>query len=898
MSQKKLDLSDSDHENKGPVECLGMTFESDEARREYFLEKLREKLKDPEFRKIPGFPIGEDEDILWLSDPPYYTACPNPFVEEIVSSSSQRSEHSPLSPYCSDIAAGKADRHYSAHSYPTKVPPAAVQSLLQHYSTRGSVIMDPFCGTGMTGVAAARLNWTTNVVLQDLSPNATHIADAISLPLDPERFHSLAKGILEDVSRELGWMYSSRTTGGSQPVRYFVWSDIYSCSSCGETVPIWDIEGGKSVGGLKSKAPCPNCQALISKGDMEPVLDTYYDHVLDSPKQRIKRELVMVAAESGHRLIKRDPSTADMSLARDIEGLSFGNTVPTEPMLFREGEWGDQWRSSYHHGVSHSHHFYTARNLHILAAVWARISEVKIGLDRRALTFWFTSSLSRLTRLNRYMRQHNRHVGPLSGTLFIGPIQAEISPFYFLTEKLKDLRKVFEANAQGSRSRPYVATGSSERIDLPHGSVDYIFADPPFGENLMYSELNFLSESWLRVFTDQGPEAVISVTQAKGLVDYRQLMLTCFKECFRVLRPGGWMTVEFHNSNNRVWAAIQESLALSGFTVADVRILDKKKGTTKQLTQSGTVQQDLIISVYKSEDSLRQQLLHEGATEGTAWRFVQAHLSHLPVFLDESGEVELIVERQGFLLFDRMIAFHVQNGLPVPMDAAEFYSGLSRRFPLRDEMYFLPDQVSEYEKKRAKVAQVQQLTIFPKDEATAIQWIRQELASKPRSFKELQPILMREVKGWSKHESTIELSELLEQNFLKYDGSGPVPSPIHAYLSSNFKDLRNLEKDDPRLRAKAKDRWYVPSPERQGDLEKLRERSLLKIFEEYRTSTKKKIKRDLRTEAIRAGFKAAYDRNDYQAIIDVAQKIPENVLQEDEKLLMYYDVAMTRLGDD
>ena len=56
---------------KKQVECLGMTFEKDEARRAYFLEKLKDKLKDPEFRKIEGFPIGSDEDILALSDPPY-----------------------------------------------------------------------------------------------------------------------------------------------------------------------------------------------------------------------------------------------------------------------------------------------------------------------------------------------------------------------------------------------------------------------------------------------------------------------------------------------------------------------------------------------------------------------------------------------------------------------------------------------------------------------------------------------------------------------------------------------------------------------------------------------------------------------------------------------------------
>ena len=67
-------------QDDGPVKCLGMTFPDEQARREYFLGKLKERLKDPEFRKIEGFPIGEDEDILALSDPPYYTACPNPFL--------------------------------------------------------------------------------------------------------------------------------------------------------------------------------------------------------------------------------------------------------------------------------------------------------------------------------------------------------------------------------------------------------------------------------------------------------------------------------------------------------------------------------------------------------------------------------------------------------------------------------------------------------------------------------------------------------------------------------------------------------------------------------------------------------------------------------------------------
>jgi hypothetical protein len=115
-------------------------------------------------------------------------------------------------------------------------------------------------------------------------------------------------------------------------------------------------------------------------------------------------------------------------------------------------------------------------------------------------------------------------------------------------------------------------------------------------------------------------------------------------------------------------------------------------------------------------------------------------------------------------------------------------------------------------------------------------------------------------------------------------------------LSTNFKDLRNLPKDNPALLRKAKDRWYVPNPEREEDLQKLRERSLLKQFQEYKKHTGKKIKL-IRMEAVRCGFKKAWQDRDYATIIHVAEKIPQNLLQEDQKLLMWYDQAVTRTGD-
>jgi hypothetical protein len=232
----------------------------------------------------------------------------------------------------------------------------------------------------------------------------------------------------------------------------------------------------------------------------------------------------------------------------------------------------------------------------------------------------------------------------------------------------------------------------------------------------------------------------------------------------------------------------------------------------------------------------------------------------------------------------------------VPLPAAEFYAGLTQRFSERDGMYFLPEQVAEYDKKRMTVREVLQLQLFVTDESSAIQWLKQQLIKKPQTFQELHPQFLKEIGGWQKHEEPLELSKLLAQSFLIYDSKGEVPNQIHSYISTNFKELRNLPKDDESLRSKGKDRWYVPDPNKAGDLEKLRERSLLKEFEEYRTSVQKRLKL-FRLEAVRAGFKKAWQERDYATIITVASKIPENVLHEDPKLLMWYDQAITRTGE-
>ena len=120
-------------------------------------------------------------------------------------------------------------------------------------------------------------------------------------------------------------------------------------------------------------------------------------------------------------------------------------------------------------------------------------------------------------------------------------------------------------------------------------------------------------------------------------------------------------------------------------------------------------------------------------------------------------------------------------------------------------------------------------------------------------------------------------------------------SQIHSYPSSNFKHLRNLPKDDPALRAKRKERWHDPDPRKAGNLEKVRERALLREFEESR-ATSRRLKR-FRSEAVRAGFRRAWQERNYGTVVAVGRGIPDNVLQNDPKLLMSYDQAVTRAGE-
>lgn len=1012
-----------------PVECLGMTFESDEARRQHFLKLLREGLEelhsklsgvpfttvedavqrmksiekwpmgdDARLRELAermrhgdsgkdllqrwkdevGFPHGEIEDILNLSDPPYYTACPNPFVQDFIQHYGKpydpENDDYRREPFAADVSEGKNDPIYNAHSYHTKVPHKAIMRYILHYTEPGDVVFDGFCGTGMTGVAAQLCGdrktveslgykvdeqgiiyqqeeetdasgkkqtvWkpfsklgARRAVLNDLSPAATFIAYNYNTPLDVEAFEREAKRILQEVEEECGWMYATladpkedeaetwaeklracktedevrrlltpqRSFPGAPTwgrINYTIWSDVFVCPECTQEVIFWEAAVDKETGKVRDNFPCPHCDVTLTKDSIERAWLTHYDKAINQTVRQAKQVPVLINYSVNKKRFEKRPDAFDLALIEKIEQLDIPYRFPTDPIPN-----GDKTVEPLRIGLTHVHHFYTKRNLWVSGAYFFRASNKVLFL---------LSSLSiHINKMRRYQPEKQGGTPGLPGTLYISALSVELSFFDGAPRKVRDIKKAFS----WLLIRPNCTiTQNNQFINLYINSFDYIFTDPPFGGNLMYSELNFLWEAWLKVFTNNKPEAIENKTQGKSLLEYERLMTECFKEYYRVLKPGRWMTVEFNNSKNAVWNAIREALQAAGFVIADVRTLDKKQGTFNQVTSPNAVKQDLIISCYKPNGGLEERFKKEAGTEEGVWDFVRTHLKQLPVFVTtKDGKAEVIAERQNYLLFDRMVAFHVQRGVTVPLSAAEFYAGLAQRFPERDGMYFLPEQVAEYDKKRMKVKEVLQLQLFVTDEASAIQWLKQQLTKKPQTFQELHPQFLKEIGGWQKHEKPLELMELLEQNFLRYEGKGPIPAQIVSWMKQSA-DLRKIIQDELASRraseengqlntqhatlvARAKDRWYVPDPNKAADLEKLRERALLREFEEYRESKQKRL-RVFRLEAVRAGFKRAWQERDYATIIAVARKIPERVLQEDPKLLMWYDQALTRSDED
>jgi tRNA G10 N-methylase Trm11 len=511
---------------------------------------------------------------------------------------------------------------------------------------------------------------------------------------------------------------------------------------------------------------------------------------------------------------------------------------------------GDESRRNDRTGITHVHHFYTKRNLWVLAALGNELNN--------RLKFFFTALLINNSRMGRY----GKRTGNVSGTLYVPSLIKDLNSFEYAKRKLfgakgfiKPLTNLSVINDEFSLSSQSVTSFTN----LTDNQIDYIFTDPPFGDNLMYSELNFIWESWLKVHTNNKTEAIMNKVQNKGLFEYHQLMAKAFKEYYRVLKPNRWITVEFHNSKSSVWNAIQEGITKAGFIVANVSVLDKKQGSFKQVTSSGAVKNDLVISAYKPIKEFEDNFL-KSVGEGFEQAFIKMHLEHQPN--------EQTIERTEKMLYSKMLAYYIQRGYEISMDSKQFYQMLRENFVVEDNFWFNREQLNSYREYKQKMkleglelASGGFIAMFVIDEKSAITWLYQFI-TKPMDFSEIHTAYTQVLQN-SAEDNTPELREILEANFVFENGKYRLP-----------------QTDDEKTRLTDK-----------------RERILMREFETVlleAKATRKKIKL-IRKEAIAHGFNVCYRQSRFEDIITIAKKLKPSILENDSELNEFVEVAEMKM---
>jgi DNA modification methylase/predicted RNA-binding Zn-ribbon protein involved in translation (DUF1610 family) len=519
-------------------------------------------------------------------------------------------------PPAAGMSAGKNTYTYDAHTYHTKVPPQGIVELLRHYLPQGGLVLDPFAGSGMTGVATRLLGY--DCILNELSPAAALIARQFTAQIDPELFEAGVASILRETSavREDLYTTNCRECGKATELLYVVWSYEVLCPHCEGKFQLWDHcrSYGSRVKEHKilTSFACPSCHRTLKKSSLS----------------RTQAHPVMVGYKccgSRQQEVTHPPSQDDLDLIAAIEAAPpiVGGAVPDQQLYA-----GVNLRQPMKHGIDSVDKFYTSRNLAAMSQLWSAINRVQDNEVAAFLAFVFTSLYQRVTRLSEF-----RFWGGSGNTArFNVPyIFNETNVFLTFARKARSIGDHLRTTARSYTGSAVVMNGSATSLmAVPDESVDLIFTDPPFGANINYSEMNILWEAWLGTFTDSSEEVIINKYQHKDVHSYATLITKSMKECFRVLRPDGWMLLMFMNTSSEVWEALRTAVVGVGFSIVKIDLFDKQHGTFKQFVNEHTAGFDLVLHCRKQPSLVNQRIEEPNSIRQSIVDFVNARRQTIP----------------------------------------------------------------------------------------------------------------------------------------------------------------------------------------------------------------------------------------------------------------------------
>ena len=515
----------------------------------------------------------------------------------------------PVDDLSDSIAVPRTDPIYNCHSYLTKVPIDAIAPFIRTFTRPGEIVADFFAGSGMTGLAALTLG--RDARLSDISVLGQHIANGYLVEVRDSDLLRVGAEVCHAARQAVGDLYHTVRDSDGAIVDFVrtVWSFTYVCPSCGYELVYFNHVNGSS----RSVAECPTCGMSFARRS--------WPRSNDLPVQ-------VVVLGNDRKQQEQAISDYDLQRIAEAEGDNRLKQVPSQPIrpereMYSRSGLGKS-------GLTETKKFFSPRNAISLLELWCAINQVEDEGVKQKLRFCFTAILPRASM--RYQWSAKRPLNAQNQTYYIAPVYYEWNVFDLFQRKINAVRRAAahlseRVNGSASEKHPEVTYDIASADNLAHledESIDYVFTDPPFGSNIFYSDMNLFHEAWLGKVTDNTSEAVVHTTGVRKVNAgdrYERLLKNAFREGWRILKPGGHMSVVFGNSRGRIWGSVQRALREIGFdpTPVHVAILDKGQRSVKGLNSGteGVVTADLILTMRKPLNNSDMHLLI-GLVEGKA----------------------------------------------------------------------------------------------------------------------------------------------------------------------------------------------------------------------------------------------------------------------------------------
>lgn len=585
--------------------------------------------------------------------------------------------------YSQPLPSSRSGVLYNAFSYPTKISPEVIAIFIAAHTKPGANILDVFGGSGTTGTATLLCDKPTESMLKmvselgievewgprhaeiyELSTLGSFISNTLTSAPNPDEFEKELSIILTEAEKKIGWVYHAESPQGEVgKIRYTVWSDVLVCHNCSNEITYWDASVRREPLKLDDRFICPQCALDIQIKKCTRATNDIFDSLLNKNVKLKKRVLVHVYGTSEGKNWSRPPSESDVNLYEQVSKQGLPSCAPNAEIY-----WGDLYRSGYHNGITHLHHFYTDRNFLVFSTLWdlaLQAPESVRDAIKLAILSYNSSHSTLMTRIVVKKGQNDFVLtGAQSGVLYVSGLPVEKNILDGVKRKGKTIKRAFET-VSGSESSVNVTNDSSTSLALLDASIDYVFTDPPFGDYIPYAEINQINEYWLGKTTNKSEEIIISNAQDRNVENYSELMQKVFKEVTRVMKADGLATIVFHSAHSKIWRALTQSYINAGLSVKATSVLDKLQSSFKQVVSNISVKGDPLILLSKEKNQCHTDLPTKEAI--------------IKVIIEENKAFNA-AENNTQRIYSLFIGKCLELGVPIDIEAKEFYSYINTNY--------------------------------------------------------------------------------------------------------------------------------------------------------------------------------------------------------------------------